>query len=303
MAKKLVEIEVNDEKLTKTAQSRQSAVKKSVAEAEVESFGVVEINNTSSKKKVQKQADAGYEKNVTTGSRRPVKTKISEVEDYTDFCFRKTAKAVEQVEAVEDFDIIDFIKEVLNVNVIQNNDVVKKIMKPSKEGTNEGIAEYIYKSNVEESEQNLSNEEIIDYIKAILDVGFSADDEVETKIMKPSKASDNTGLAEYYYETNIGPVEDMQLSDYEIIEFIKQILNYADEEVNEAPVQVADVKPVKKTRKCAAKKTTKAKKEDVVYEHAEVVKEAYNQELSQEVESILCIARLGSLFDLEKSML
>jgi len=303
MAKKLVEIEVNDEKLTKTAQSRQSGVKKSVAEAEVESFGVVEINNTSSKNKVQKKADAGYEKNVTSGSRRPVKTKVSEVEDYTDFCFRKTAKAVEQVEAIEDFDIIDFVKEVLNINIIQNNDVVKKIMKPSKEGTNEGIAEYIYKSNVEETEETLSNEEIIDYIKAILDVGFSADDEVETKIMKPSKASDNTGLAEYYYETNIGPVEEMQLSDYEIIEYIKQILNYADEEkVNEAPVQVAEAKPVKKTRKCAAKKTT-AKKEDAVYEHAEVVKETYNQELSKEVESILCIARLGSLFDLEKSML
>ncbi len=303
MTKKLVEIEVDDEKLTKTAQSRQCGVKKSVAETEVESFGVVEINNTASKKKVQKQADAGYEKNVTVASKRPVKTKVSEVEDYTDFCFRKTAKSVEKVEAFDDFDIIDFVKEVLNINIIQNNDVVKKIMKPSKEGTNEGIAEYIYKSNVEEAEQNLSNEEIIDYIKAILDVGFSADDEVETKIMKPSKTSDNTGLAEYYYETNIGPVEEMQFSDYEIIEFIKQILNYADEDARESSVQAAEVKTAKKARKCVAKKAVKAEKETAVYEHAEVVKETYNQELSQEVENILCVARLGSLFDLEKSML
>ena len=145
MAKKIYEIEVNDENLTKTAKSKANSVAKSVAEAEVESFGILEINNASSSKKVSKKVDAGYEKNVTVAKKRQIKSQISEVEDYADFCFRKTAQPATHVVAEETFDLLEYIKEILNVNIVENNEVKKMIAKPSLSGDNAGLAEYYSK--------------------------------------------------------------------------------------------------------------------------------------------------------------
>ena len=65
---------------------------------EVENFGIVEINNAGASKKLKNNQDAGYEKNVTTACKKLVKSQVSHVEDYFDFCFRPDEKQVVRVE-------------------------------------------------------------------------------------------------------------------------------------------------------------------------------------------------------------
>lgn len=88
MAKKLVTIDVQDKKLKSSAKV---ATSKKVKEEtkEIENFGVLEINNASSAKKVKNNAERGFEKTVSGETKKAVKTKISQVDDYFDFSFRK----------------------------------------------------------------------------------------------------------------------------------------------------------------------------------------------------------------------
>ena len=58
------------------------------------------------------------------------------------------------------------------------------------------------------------------------------------------------------------------------------------------------------TKKTAKTTTKKAKTVKTTVYTADVIKEAYETtSYGEEVEQILCVARLGSLFDLDKSML
>ena len=319
MAKKVYEIEVNNENLTNTAKSKSSEVKKSVAEQTVETFGVVEINNASSAKKVSKKTDAGYEKNVTTAKKRQIKAQISEVEDYTDFCFRKTAQPVKTVEVEEEIDLLEYIKEVLAVNMVENNDVKKKIATPSKSGDNDGLIEYYCKSlQTPFYGAEIDNDELLNYIREIVSFSVGPRDDVEAKILKPSVSSENDGLAEYYYTKVVGDTYVKDDDYYDIIEYIKEVLNYTaqvDAEIKEiidAQDKVSAKKtatkkaPAKKTTKTVAKKCAKKAKAEVVETAvytADVIKDTYELSTSEEVEEILCVARLGALFDLEKSML
>ena len=296
MAKKIYEIEVNDENLTKTAKSKASSVVKSVAEAEVESFGVFEINNSSSTKKVAKKGDAGYEKNVTVAKKREIKSQISEVEDYADFCFRRTAQPVAHVVAEETLDLLEYIKEILNVNVVENNEVKKKIATPSESGDNDGLLEYYSKMSVTPLYSgNIDTAEMINYIKEILNVNVESKDDVEVKIITPSNASDNDGLAELYYNKMVGPVEEKDFDYYATIEFIKEVLNYTadDEEVHEEVAEpVVETVAKKATTKKAAAKTSCKKKAEMIEEAAAVVEEV----LSEDAERIRSVARMGILF-------
>lgn len=88
MAKKLVTIDVQDKKLKSSAKV---ATSKKVKEEtkEIENFGVLEINNASSAKKVKNNAERGFEKTVSGETKKAVKTQISQVDDYFDFSFRK----------------------------------------------------------------------------------------------------------------------------------------------------------------------------------------------------------------------
>lgn len=88
MAKKLVTIDVQDKKLKSSAKV---ATSKKVKEEtkEIENFGVMEINNASSAKKVKNNAERGFEKTVSGETKKAVKNKISQVDDYFDFSFRK----------------------------------------------------------------------------------------------------------------------------------------------------------------------------------------------------------------------
>ncbi len=100
MTKKVYTIKVDDENLKNTAKSKSVETKKKASEEAVETFGILEINNASSKSKVRKTADAGFVKNETGCAKKNVKSKVSEVEDYFDFSFRPQTKTAEvKVEA------------------------------------------------------------------------------------------------------------------------------------------------------------------------------------------------------------
>lgn len=103
MAKKVYTIKVDDENLKSTLESKSIKTKKSVAEKEVESFGIVEINNASSKCKVKNSKEAGFEKNVTNQAKKQIKSQVSQVEDYFDFSFRPVSvvKTEEKAEALQ----------------------------------------------------------------------------------------------------------------------------------------------------------------------------------------------------------
>ena len=88
MVKKLVTIDVDDKDLKKTKKSTVSKKAKTVEKKEVENFGIVEINNASSAKKVKNTTEKGFEKNVSETVKRTVKAKTSQVDDYFDFDFR-----------------------------------------------------------------------------------------------------------------------------------------------------------------------------------------------------------------------
>ena len=88
MVKKLVTIDVEDKELKKTKKSTVSKKAKTVEKKEVENFGIVEINNASSVKKVKNTTEKDFEKNVSETVKRTVKAKTSKVDDYFDFDFR-----------------------------------------------------------------------------------------------------------------------------------------------------------------------------------------------------------------------
>lgn len=92
MAKKVFTIQVDDKKLNDSVKSKKIKTTKTIAEKEVESFGIVEINNASAKSKVKNTKDAGYEKNVTDCQKKTVKSQLSHVDDYFDFSFRPVAE-------------------------------------------------------------------------------------------------------------------------------------------------------------------------------------------------------------------
>lgn len=92
MNKRVKTFDVEDKKLVEGAKSKTSKVKESASQAEVEKFGIVEINNGSAKAKGTKKADAGFEKNTSSCSKKPVKSNLHVVDDYFDFDLRANSK-------------------------------------------------------------------------------------------------------------------------------------------------------------------------------------------------------------------
>ena len=103
MVRKFITIEVDEKKLIddkKTAgtKAKETKISLSKSQEEVGSYGIVEINNAGASKKLKNNQDAGYEKNVTAACKKLVKSQVSHVEDYFDFCFRPDEKQVVRVE-------------------------------------------------------------------------------------------------------------------------------------------------------------------------------------------------------------
>ena len=97
MANKVYTIQIKDENLKTSVKSKSVKTKKTASEKEVETFGIVEINNASSKGKMKNTADVGFEKNVTSCAKKAIKSQVSKVDDYFDFSFRTEEKPVKSV--------------------------------------------------------------------------------------------------------------------------------------------------------------------------------------------------------------
>lgn len=97
MARKVYTVELNDEKLIASKGSKAAKVSALESQREVEAFGIVEINNNSSKNKIKNKKDAGFEKNVLESQKKAVKSNLAQIDDYFDFSFRPTAKVEEKV--------------------------------------------------------------------------------------------------------------------------------------------------------------------------------------------------------------
>ena len=92
MANKVYTINIEDENLTAESKTTKS---KALKIKQVEVFGVEEINNLGAVKKMKNKTEKGFEKNVVETTKRSVKQKVNEVEDYFDFCFKKGEVMVE----------------------------------------------------------------------------------------------------------------------------------------------------------------------------------------------------------------
>lgn len=86
MAKKLVTINI-DKNLSVSTKSVEAQIQEQ-EKKEIENFGIVEINNASATKKIKANTERGFEKNISGETKKSVKTKTSQVEDYFDFSFR-----------------------------------------------------------------------------------------------------------------------------------------------------------------------------------------------------------------------
>lgn len=97
MAKKVYTIDVQDKEL-KATKAKKAKTAKAIAETEVEKLGVAEINNASAAKRMKNTVEKGFEKNVVASTKKAVKQKVNEVEDYFDFSFRADSAVEKTVE-------------------------------------------------------------------------------------------------------------------------------------------------------------------------------------------------------------
>lgn len=100
MSRKVFTLEIKDEVQAKSEPAKKASIKVE-KKADSFEFGVSEINNSSAKKRVTQKTELGYEKNVCSASKKPVKAKVEEVDDYFDFCFKKPVKTVALAEKPE----------------------------------------------------------------------------------------------------------------------------------------------------------------------------------------------------------
>ena len=101
MSRKVFTLEIKDEVQAKSEPAKKVNTNSEKKSAGFE-FGVSEINNSSAKKRVTQKTVLGYEKNVCSASKKPVKAKVEEVDDYFDFCFKKPVKTANLQAKVEE---------------------------------------------------------------------------------------------------------------------------------------------------------------------------------------------------------
>ena len=123
MAGKVYTVEFDNKKLSSTSGSKASKVATRDSEKEVETYGIVEINNNSAKKKVKNTNDVGFEKNVTGSEKKAVKSNLAQIDDYFDFSFRPCAKAETKIEVK--------VEKQVDVKVSAKKACVKKAVKES----------------------------------------------------------------------------------------------------------------------------------------------------------------------------
>ena len=105
-------LEIDEKNLETSVKAKTVEQKKSVAAAEVESYGIAQINNASASKKIKNNAEKGFEKVVSGKTKKAVKSEVSRVDNYFDFSFRKQPEVFER--AAESLKLMDLIDEILN---------------------------------------------------------------------------------------------------------------------------------------------------------------------------------------------
>lgn len=110
MSKKFYTLEIDEKNLETSVKANNAEQKKTVSQSEVESFGIVEINNASASKKLKNTAEKGFEKVVSGAEKKTVKAEIHKVDDYFDFSFKSTDKMEEKI---DDNEILTILKELL----------------------------------------------------------------------------------------------------------------------------------------------------------------------------------------------
>ncbi len=138
MAKKVYTLEIDEKNLKTSAKSKAVSEKKSLAQSEVESYGIVEINNASASKKIKTNADKGFEKIVSGNSKKAVKSELHKVDDYFDFNFRPQANVEPkqaEPEYSEEDDLIEFIRNFLNENSTMALEAEKEVKPVTKKAT------------------------------------------------------------------------------------------------------------------------------------------------------------------------
>lgn len=143
MVRKVYTVKVDDEKLA-SAGSKQTKINANNAEKEVQNYGILEINNNSSKGKIKNLKDAGFQKNVTNAEKKSIKATISKVDDYFDFSFRPEVK-VEEVKKTSAKRACsnkskaeiknEIIEEARTCEIFTMTDEAKKVVNVAREGS------------------------------------------------------------------------------------------------------------------------------------------------------------------------
>lgn len=121
MAKKVYTLKVDEKNLETSVKAKAVEQKKTAAESAVEAYGIAQINNASASKKLKNNKDKGFEKVVSGSAKKSVKTELSQVDDYFDFSFKKTAK--EPVDSADD--ILELVREIFGTLVEESTQEAK----------------------------------------------------------------------------------------------------------------------------------------------------------------------------------
>ncbi len=122
MAKKVYTLEIDEKNLNTSVKAKAVEQKKNVAQSEVETYGIAQINNASASKKVKNNQDKGFEKVVSGNAKKSVKTELHKVDDYFDFSFTRTTEVVN--EEADTLELLELINEILgsfeeNINAVE----------------------------------------------------------------------------------------------------------------------------------------------------------------------------------------
>ena len=121
MAKKVYTLKVDEKNLETSVKAKAVEQKKTAAESAVEAYGIAQINNASASKKLKNSKDKGFEKVVSGSAKKSIKTELSQVDDYFDFSFKKTAK--ESVDSADD--ILELVREIFGTLVEESTQEAK----------------------------------------------------------------------------------------------------------------------------------------------------------------------------------
>ena len=251
MSRKVFTLDINENVKEKSTKAKKEGLKV-VTKTATADFGVAEINNSSAKKRVQQTKTIGFEKNICEAKRKPIKSKIHEVDDYFDFCFKVEPKTTVSVALAEK-------------PVAKTEKVVEEKPKTTSKTTKSTVKA---ESKTAKKVTSKSAEPKAKVVKKAEEVESQPKAKKVVKKTEPAKKATTT----------------------------KKVL---DKKETKTTVKKAT------TKKVAAKKTVSKKVAKVIAEEVAIAKNDITaferEEVDEEILRIVSIARMGALFDCEKT--